>query len=136
VGAEGPTPTLVADDGVENFNAKVDALVESGLLRRVLAQTDILSSNSMIEAWWRPLKHNGLFLNTLDTIARLRTLVEFYVDEHNAKIPHSAFQGQTPDEMYFGKGADVPGTLAARREAAREARLAANRASRCASCAS
>ena len=36
----------------------VDALIESGLLRRVLAMVDIAFSNSMIEAWWRSLKYN------------------------------------------------------------------------------
>ena len=53
-----PAPTLMADDGSENFNSQVDALVEHGILKRVLAQHDVLSSNSMIEAWWRQLKHN------------------------------------------------------------------------------
>ncbi|HUE88781.1 MAG TPA: hypothetical protein VMO26_22110 [Vicinamibacterales bacterium] len=28
----------------------------------------------------------------------------FYIDEHNRVLPHSAFRGQTPDEMYFGTG--------------------------------
>lgn len=79
-----PMPTLMADDGVENFNAQVDELVEKKVLYRVLAQTDVLASNSMIEAWWRSLKHNWLFLNTLDTFSRLRSLVEFYVKEHNS----------------------------------------------------
>jgi len=44
----------------------------------------------------------------------VRRLVALYVTEHNQKMPHSAFQGQTPDEMYFGRGADVPNELAAR----------------------
>jgi hypothetical protein len=58
-----------------------------------------------------------------------------YVREHNSKIPHAAFQGQTPDEMYFGTGASVPDTLAAARRAARQARLDFNRRERCATCA-
>ena len=84
-------------------DAQVDELVEKKIFRRVLAQTDVLSSNSMIEAWWRQLKHNWLFLNTLDTLSRLRSLVEFYVTEHNSPIPHSAFQGQTPRDAYLVK---------------------------------
>lgn len=130
-----PPPTLMADDGSENVNAKVDALVEAGALRRVLAQHEVLASNSMIEAFWRQLKHNWLFLNDLESMARLRTLLEFYVAEHNTRIPHSAFDGQTPDEIYFGTGASVPDMLAQRRAEARQARLAANRARRCATCA-
>jgi transposase InsO family protein len=132
--ATGAVPTLFADSGSENVNGKVDELVEAGLLKRVLAQTDVLSSNSLIEAFWRSLKHQWLFLNSLDTLPRLRSLVAFYVAEHNSKIPHAAFHGQTPDEMYFGTGDHVPETLATHRKAAREARLAANRAARCAVC--
>ena len=38
----------------------------------------------------------------LDSVATVRRLVAFYVDAHNRVLPHSAFRGQTPDEMYFG----------------------------------
>ncbi|MFM8387118.1 MAG: transposase [Planctomycetia bacterium] len=134
-GLEGAVPTLYADAGSENVNHEVDRLLEAGLLRRVLAQVDVGFSNSMIEALWRSMKHNWLYLNELDSISRLRSLIAFYVVEHNSKIPHGAFQGQTPDEMYAGTGANVPDILKARREAARQARMSANRASQCATCA-
>ena len=89
----------------------------------------------MIEAWWRSLKHQWLYLNTLDTIAKVHDLVAFYVTEHNSKLPHSAFRGQTPDEMYLGTGAAVPEELDTARRAARRARLDENRERRCAACA-
>ena len=127
-------PTLMTDGGGENFNPAVDELERSGLLKRVLAQTDIQFSNSMIESWWRVLKHQWLYLNTLDTLATVQKLVAFYVEQHNKHLPHAAFHGQTPDEMYFGTGADIPKQLAAAKVAARQARLAANRAVRCQSC--
>ena len=50
------TPVVLADAGVENVNAQVDALIATGLLHRVLAFTELKFSNSMIEAWWRSLK--------------------------------------------------------------------------------
>ena len=127
-------PSVMADSGVENFNSSVDQLVNDEILKRVLAQTDVQFSNSMIEAWWRGLKHQWLYLNPLDALASVKKLVEFYVEQHNTHLPHAAFKGQTPDEMYFGKGGDVPKQLAAAKVAARAARLAANRAVRCASC--
>ena len=43
----------MVDGGVENFNEAVDELVGEGLLRRILAQTDIAASNSMVEAFFR-----------------------------------------------------------------------------------
>jgi transposase InsO family protein len=112
-------PTLLTDGGVENCNSAVDRLIASGLLKRVLAQTEIAFSNSLIESWWRVLKHQWLYLNSLATIATLEKLVGFYVDEHNMRLPHSAFRGQTPDEMYFGTGQQIPGNLDEARRAAR-----------------
>ena len=95
---------LVVDGGGENFNCSMDELIEQGLLRRVLAQTEVRFSNSMIEAFWRVMKHQWLFLNSLDSAAAVRRHVSFYVAAHNAEVPHSAFKGQTPDEIYFGDG--------------------------------
>ena len=127
-------PTLLTDGGVENFNASVDELIESGLLRRLLAMTEISFSNSLIESWWRALKHQWLYLNSLDSVTTIERLVAFYVVEHNTRLPHSAFRGQTPDEMYFGTGGHVPVELEAAKKAAREARLETNRQARCETC--
>ncbi len=127
-------PTLLVDGGVENFNSAVDELVDCGLLQRLLAQTDISFSNSLIESWWRALKHQWLYLNTLDTVSRLEKLVKFYVDEHNMRLPHSAFRGQTPNEMYFGTGDHVPDELDVAKKVALQSRMDLNRATSCPTC--
>ena len=128
------TPVVLADTGVKNVNAAVDALIETGVLRRLLAFTELRFSNSMIEAWWRSLKHQWLYLHSLDSVATIRRLVTFYVHEHNQVLPHSAFRGQTPDEMYFGTGEAVPEDLTSRATAARRARQEANRSASCTTC--
>jgi putative transposase len=127
-------PVVLADAGVENVNAQVDALIETGVLRRLLALTELKFSNSMIEAWWRSLKHQWLFLHSLDSIATIRRLVTFYVHQHNHVLPHSAFRGQTPDEMCFGTGDAVPADLASLAAVARRARGEANRSASCETC--
>jgi putative transposase len=81
-------PVVLADAGVENVNAQVDALIDTGVLRRLLAFTELKFSNSMIEAWWRSLKHQWLFLHSLDNVATIRRLVAFYVHE---QPPAAAF---------------------------------------------
>ena len=131
---EDTQPTLLVDGGVENFNIAVDELVESGLLNRLLAMTEITFSNSLIESWWRVLKHQWLYLNTLDTVSTIRRLVTFYVQEHNTRLPHSAFRGQTPDEMYFATGNEIPRQLEIARKAARQARMKVNRNNSCPTC--
>src|SRR5262249_18849142 len=69
------TPVVLADAGVENVNAQVDELIATGVLRRVLAFTELKFSNSMIEAWWRSVKHQWLFLHSLDSVRTVRRLV-------------------------------------------------------------
>jgi hypothetical protein len=44
----GITPTMVADSGVENVNGDVDALVDDGVVNRVLALVEVAYSNSII----------------------------------------------------------------------------------------
>ena len=127
-------PVVLTDGGVENMNAQVDELIASGVLRRLLALTELQCSNSMIEAWWRSLKQQWLFLHSLNSVATVRRLVAFYVEAHNGVLPHSAFRGQTPDEMYFGTGDAVPADLASHAADARRARGAVNRAASCATC--
>jgi hypothetical protein len=61
-------------------------------------------------------------------------LVAFFVEAHNTQMPHSAFNGQTPDEVYFGTAATLPDQLAAARKVARERRFTANRAASCDRC--
>ena len=103
-------------------------------LTRVLAQVEVTFSNSMIEAFWRSLKHSWLYLHSLDSFAALHRLIEFYVTAHNEVMPHSAFQGQTPDEVFFGIGDEVAKKLAATCKTARENRMKENRATRWGRC--
>jgi putative transposase len=102
--------------------------------RRVLAQIDVGYSNSLIEAWWRSLRHQWLYLKTLDCLATVWKLVEWYVQQHNAVLPHAALDGQTPDEMYFGRVHLVPDRLARQRLTARRERLQRNRRAVCPRC--
>jgi len=125
---------VVTDAGCENVNADVDDLLEDEGLRHTLAQVDITFSNSMIEAFWRSLKHSWLYLHSLESIESLRRLVDFYVRQHNEVMPHAAFEGQTPNEMYFGRGDAVVVKLAGKRISARDQRIEANRVAQCGVC--
>ncbi len=127
-------PNAIMDSGIENINASMNQLVESGIIKRVLAQVDVTYSNSMIESWWRSIKHQWLFLHALDTVETVRKLVAFYVAQHNTHVPHYAFKGQTPDEMYFSTGADVPEQLRLATLNARKLRREANLQVSCKRC--
>ncbi len=103
-------------------------------MTRVLAQVEITFSGSVIEESWRSLKHSQLYLHSLDSFSGLRRLIEFYVAAHNEVMPHSAFQGQTPDEIFSGIGDEVAERLVEARGSGREKRMRANRAAQCGVC--
>jgi len=128
------TPTVIADSGVENVNAEVDELMAGGVVHRVLAQVEVSFSNSMIEAFWRSLRHQWLYLHSLDSFTQLASLIDFYVEEHNTQMPHHAFDGQTPDEVYSNQADGIRDGLTAARRQARRARMAANRDESCRVC--
>ena len=125
---------LVSDAGSENVNRNVDDELEGIDLERVLAQIDVTYSNSMIEAFWRSLKHSWLYLHGLETESEVRRLIAFYVEAHNDVIPHSAFDGQTPNEVFFGTGDAVVAKLAAERVQAQTERMDRNRSVGCGVC--
>ncbi|MCH9686729.1 MAG: integrase core domain-containing protein, partial [Deltaproteobacteria bacterium] len=83
--------------------------------------------------FWRSLRHQWLYLHELDSLATARRLVDFYVAQHNAVTPHAAFDGQTPDEVYFGRPS-VASELPVRRTGARSDRLDINRPQSCEVC--
>jgi len=63
---------VLADAGSENVNGDVDILLDGEEWTRVLAQVDVTFSNSMIEAFWRSIKHSWLYLRRRDQEARRR----------------------------------------------------------------
>jgi hypothetical protein len=95
-------PMLMVDGGVENFNAGVDELVASGQLRRVLAQTEVSFSNSLIEAFWRTMRHQWLFLNTLDSVAAVRRHMTFYVSADHDRSSAAGAQAELLLERLMG----------------------------------
>ena len=75
-----------------------------------------------------------LYLHGLETESELRRLIAFYVEAHNEVMPHSAFEGQTPNEVFFGTGDAILAKLAAERAQARTERMTRNRSAGCGVC--
>ncbi len=87
-----------------------------------------------VESDLNSLNGGGLFLNSLDSVSALRRHVSFYITAHNTEVPHSAFRGQTPDEVYTETGERIAAELEMAKEKAREERLDRNRAMSCTGC--
>ena len=64
----------------------------------------------------------------------LRSLVDFYVTQHNTTMPHAAFNGATPDEVFSGAAGPLGARLVHARDLARQQRLQHNRSRSCETC--
>ena len=101
-GHDAVLPNVLCDSGVENLNGHVDGLVETQEIQRTVAQIDIAQSNSMVEAFFRRLKHAWLFKHALLSVPAVQRLCADYVRDHNEVLPHYALAGATPKEVFFG----------------------------------
>jgi putative transposase len=125
-------PNLLVDSGTENLNRHVDTLVKSGLNKRTIAQIDISFSNSMIESFFRTIKHRWLFMLSLDDIECVQKYVGEFIEDYNTLIPHSALRGATPLEMFLGSWLPAQiDELESAEEQATEVRRIANLNSEC-----
>ena len=121
------TVKVIVADGSQNKGSVVDPVFSDvPVLERIVAQIQVSFSDSMIEAFFSRLKHGWLYLNELRDLKTLEPHIDFYIREHNSVMPHAAFDGLTPDEMYFGTGDAILERIAERRARGREDRIRMN----------
>lgn len=89
----------------ENLVVHQDDL--AAIAEHVVAQVDVVQSNSMVEAPWSQLRHRWLYLHTLASFAGLERLGESYFVGHDTLIPRVERGGRTPDEAYRGEAAGL-----------------------------
>jgi putative transposase len=62
--------------------------------------------NVFIERLWRSLKYECIYLHAFETGSALRTGLRDWIGYYNARRPHSALAGRTPDETYWATGTE------------------------------
>ncbi len=94
--------TLITDGGAENNGVLTQWLNKPGILwKKLIAQVDIIQSNSMAEAANKILKYRYLFPNpTADTEELIKVLDNALADYNN--MPQKNLYGLTPDEVLNG----------------------------------
>ena len=60
--------------------------------------------NVFIERLWRSLKYECIYIHAFATGSTLRAGVRDWIGYYNARRPHSALAGRTPDEAYWATG--------------------------------
>ncbi len=92
--------SLIVDGGGENKSGEVKKLENRGHFKKKVARFEISFSNSMVEALFRSMKHNYLFHKDIHSLKSLTYHTNFWFKEHNERMPHTAFKGETPLEKF------------------------------------
>ena len=97
-----PVIELITDGGSEN-KGMVDVFLNRphSNIQKLIAQTDIVFSNSMVEAVNKRMKYDFLFTVNLLDIQQTIQYLSWAVEQYNNK-PHSALYGLTPKEVFNG----------------------------------
>ncbi len=95
-----PDTILMTDDGSEN-KAEVDTFILSTPLKRIIAQKDVLFSNSIVEAVNKKFKYEFLYTRNIIDLADTLKCLETDVPRYNNR-PHASLFGLTPEEVCSG----------------------------------
>ena len=57
--------------------------------------------NVFVERLWKSVKYEEVYLRAYETVSQARAGIGRYLDFYNARRPHTAHKGKTPDQAYF-----------------------------------
>ena len=96
-----PDSTLITDGGSENQGEVSKFTAGNQNINQLIAQKDIIQSNSMVEAVNKHIKYYYLFKNELKDFEDSVTYLLSSVPDYNNK-PHGRLYGLTPNEVLNG----------------------------------
>ena len=102
-------PEIVNTDQGSQFSGEdfVEAVKACGA-RQSMDGKGCWRDNVFVERLWRSVKYEEVYLKAYDSVSAARHSLAAYFDFYNARRPHRAHAGQTPDVVYFATLEPVP----------------------------
>jgi len=100
---------FLTDGGSENVNSLVSGFINSPEvpISHIIAQKDVVFSNSMIEALNKTIKHQFLYPHQIANRKQLQTILEKVIPIYNTVRPQMSLGGNTPIETFNGRTIDL-----------------------------
>jgi putative transposase len=57
--------------------------------------------NVFVERLWRSVQYEEVYLKAYDSVSAARAGIAWYFEFYNARRPHQAHGGRTPDMVYY-----------------------------------
>ncbi|QKX05406.1 DDE-type integrase/transposase/recombinase [Aquimarina sp. TRL1] len=95
---------FLTDGGSENANLLVTKFIDNSKIpiNHIIAQKDIIFSNSMVEALNKVIKHQFLYAKKINNSKQLSEALEEAVLVYNTIRPQMSLKGNTPGETWNG----------------------------------
>ncbi|MEM6720016.1 MAG: DDE-type integrase/transposase/recombinase [Bacteroidota bacterium] len=99
---------FLTDSGSENVNTTVADFINNPdvPIEHIIAQKDVIFSNSMIEAVNKVIKHQFLFPQNIENSNQLHNFLKQSVSVYNNIRPQMSLGGNTPGETFHGTAID------------------------------
>ncbi|MEE9407694.1 MAG: DDE-type integrase/transposase/recombinase [Polaribacter sp.] len=97
---------LLSDGGSENVNNTVSHFTSSNHIKHLIAQKDVVFSNSMIEAINKIIKHQFLHHKEIEDEKQLSNILKETITAYNRIRPQMSLHGNTPIQSFQGKSMD------------------------------
>jgi len=96
-------PEIVnTDQGSQFSGADFVAAVKACGAKQSMDGRGCWRDNVFVERLWRSVKYEEVYLKAYDSVSAARAGIARYFDFYNARRPHQAHDGRTPDVVYFG----------------------------------
>ena len=92
------------DQGSQFTSPRFTAVLQAAGVRISMDGRGRWMDNVFIERLWRSLKYECVYLHAFETGSELRAGLSHWIGYYNARRPHSALAGRTPDEAYGASG--------------------------------
>ncbi len=89
------------DQGSQFTSAEFTGLLKAQGIRISMDGKGCWRDNVFVERLWRSVKYEEVYLKAYDSMAEAKTQLGAYLAFYNTRRPHRAFDGQTPDAIYF-----------------------------------
>lgn len=90
------------DQGSQFTSADFTTLLKERSIRISMDGKGCWRDNVFVERLWRSVKYEEVYLYAYDSVSQAKAGLAKYFALYNTRRPHSAFDGMTPDQAYFG----------------------------------
>ena len=89
------------DQGAQFTSAGFIATLKAHQVRISMDGRGRWPNNVLVIRLWRSIKYEEVYLHAYNTVSEARAGIARYIDFFNARRPHTALDGRTPDAVYF-----------------------------------